>query len=142
MKVVAKAKTVRMSPRKVGLVAALVRGQKVAEAKQILSYTTKAAAEPMAKVLDSAVANAENNMNLKARDLVVESVLVGAGPTLKRGRPRARGQYNRIHKRTSHITVVVSDLPGQPVKPKVEAGAKASEAKRATQAKPNTKEKK
>jgi large subunit ribosomal protein L22 len=109
MNVRATAKFVRTSPRKVGLVAQLIRGRKVSEAQTILITTGKRATDPIGKVLNSAVANAENNFNLKARNLVVESVLVGPGPTLKRFRPRAQGRASAILKRTSHITVVLSD---------------------------------
>lgn len=105
----AKAKMVRTSPRKLNLVAALVRGHDVVSAEQILANTNKAATKVVGKVLDSAVANAENNHNLKRKDLTIESVLVGAGPTLKRIRPRSRGQANRILHRTSHLTIVVTD---------------------------------
>src|SRR5262245_4056178 len=109
MMVQAKAKMVRTSPRKVSLVAALIRGQQVEAAAQILANTNKGATTVVSKTLNSAVANAENNHNLKRKDLVVESVLVGAGPTLKRIRPRSRGQANRILHRTSHLTIVVTD---------------------------------
>lgn len=79
------------------------------EAEAILRFTPKKAAALMAAVLRSAVANAENNLNLDRRRLVVSQVYVNEGPTLKRIRPRARGMAYRIRKRTSHITVVVSE---------------------------------
>lgn len=113
MKAVASAKMVRVSPRKMALVAALIRRKTVVEARIILANTDKAAAEIVGKVLDAAIANAENNLSLKRADLVVETVLVGAGATLKRIRPRSRGQANRIMKRTSHITIILSDLKDQ-----------------------------
>jgi len=109
MQTIAKAKMIRTSPRKISLVAALIRGQRAVEAQVTLANTSKDAAKVIAKVLDAAIANAENNQNLKKADLVVESVLVGAGATLKRIRPRSRGQAARIMKRTSHITVILSD---------------------------------
>ena len=109
MKAVAKAKMIRVSPRKIALVAALIRQKSAAEASLVLAGTNKSAADIVGKVLDAAVANAENNLNLKRADLMVESVLVGAGATLKRIRPRSRGQVNRIMKRTSHITIILSD---------------------------------
>lgn len=109
MRVQAKAKFVGTSNRKIGLVAALVRGRSVTEAGLILSATPKRATGPVGKTLDSAIANAENNHNLKRSSLVIESVLVGAGPSQKRMRPRAKGQGGRILKRSSHITVILND---------------------------------
>lgn len=109
MNVRATAKFVGTSSRKVGLVAALIRGRKATEAKAILAAQSKRATEPVGKVLGSAVANAENNYNLSERNLVVESVLVGPGPTTKRFRPRAQGRAFPVRKRSSHITVVLSD---------------------------------
>jgi large subunit ribosomal protein L22 len=109
MNVRATAKYVGTSPRKIGLVAALIRGRKASDAQQVLATTGKRATDPVGKVLQSAIANAENNYNLNARNLVIESVLVGPGPTLKRFRPRAQGRAGAIRKRTSHITVVLSD---------------------------------
>lgn len=145
MQAVAKAKMIRVSPRKIGLVAALIRGKTALEAQVILANTNKSAAEIVGKVLDAAIANAENNQNLKARDLVIESVLVGAGATLKRMRPRARGQAGRIMKRTSHITIILSDQSAKaeaakPVEAKVADTKEApkTEAK-ATVVKPATK---
>jgi large subunit ribosomal protein L22 len=109
MKTQATAKFVGTSARKTGLVAALIRGKRAVEAQTILANTNKRAVVPVGKVLASAIANAENNHNAKAADLVVESVLIGPGPTLKRSRPRAKGSASAIRKRSSHITVVVSD---------------------------------
>jgi large subunit ribosomal protein L22 len=109
MNVRATAKFVGTSNRKVGLVAQLIRGRKASEAITVLTQTSKRATEPVGKVLQSAIANAENNYNLSARNLIVESVLVGPGPTLKRFRPRAQGRAFPIRKRTSHITVVLAD---------------------------------
>lgn len=109
MNVRATAKFVGTSSRKVGLVAQLIRGRKAQDAASLLVQTNKRATDPVGKVLNSAIANAENNFNLKARDLTVESVLVGPGRTLKRFRPRAQGRAFPIRKRTSHITVVLSD---------------------------------
>ncbi len=109
MNVRAKAKFVGTSSRKISLVAALIRGKKAEDARTVLANTQKRATDPVGKVLNSAIANAENNFNLSAKNLVVESVLVGPGPTLKRFRPRAQGRANSILKRTSHITVVLKD---------------------------------
>ena len=105
----ATAKYVRISPRKAGDVARLIRGKKVAEAKAILSLSPRGAAKLVGKVLDSAVANAENNHDLDADDLYVVQAYVNGGPTLKRFRPRAMGRASRIRKRTSHITVCVDE---------------------------------
>ena len=74
----------------------------------MLQFSTRAAAEPVAKVVRSAVANAENNNNLRADNLVIAAAYVDEGPTLKRIRPRAKGSASRINKRTSHITVIVA----------------------------------
>jgi len=109
MNVRATAKFVGTSSRKVGLAAELIRGQKAQSAVTVLAQAPQRASNPVGKVLASAIANAENNYNLSARNLVVESVLVGPGPTLKRFRPRAQGRAFPIRKRTSHITVVLSD---------------------------------
>jgi large subunit ribosomal protein L22 len=105
----ATAKYVRVSPRKAGDVASMIRGKSVAEAKAILALSPRAAAKLVGKVLDSAVANAENNDNLDADDLWVVQAYVNGGPTIKRFRPRAMGRASRIRKRTSHITVCVDE---------------------------------
>ena len=109
MKVKAQAKYIRQSPYKVRRVLDLVRGLPVTEAEDMLRLTTRGATEPVAKVLRSAVANAEHNFALDSDDLVVAEAYADEGPTLKRYRPRARGRATRIRKRTSHITIVVSD---------------------------------
>lgn len=103
------AKTVRIAPRKVRLVLDLVRGKKVGEALGILEFTPRAASLPVAKVIKSAAANAEHNYGMNVEDLVVSQVFANEGPTLKRFRPRAKGSASAINKRTSHITVVLSD---------------------------------
>jgi large subunit ribosomal protein L22 len=110
MKVRAQAKYVRQSPYKVRRVLDLVRGLPVQEAEDLLRLTQRGATDPVAKVLRSAVANAEHNHALDADDLVVAEAYADEGPTLKRYRPRARGRATRIRKRTSHITIVVSDM--------------------------------
>jgi large subunit ribosomal protein L22 len=110
MKVRAQAKYVRQSPYKVRRVLDLVRGLPVQEAEDVLRLASRGATEPITKVLKSAVANAEHNYALDADDLVVAEAYADEGPTLKRYRPRARGRATRIRKRTSHITIVVSDL--------------------------------
>ncbi len=109
MRVSATAKYVRISPRKVRLVTDLIVGRPVEEAAAILRFMPNAAARDVAKVLRSATANAENNFNLTADELHVESAVANEGPTLKRIRPRAQGRAFQILKRTSHITVSVAD---------------------------------
>ena len=109
MKAHATAKYVRQSPTKVRVVLDLVRGLPVEEAKTVLQFTDRRAADPVLKVLNSAVANADNNFSLDVDELVVSEAFANEGPTLKRWRPRARGRATRIRKRTSHITIVVSD---------------------------------
>lgn len=101
------ARYVRISSRKVKVVIDLIRGKSVAEAKAILMYTPKAASAVVEKLLDSAVANAENNLELSRDNLYVAEVFANQGPTLKRFRPRAQGRATRIRKRTSHITIVL-----------------------------------
>ncbi len=109
MKTSATAKFVGTSARKTGLVAGLIRGRRATDAQTILANTDKRATVPIGKALTSAIANAENNFNAKVRELVVESVLIGPGPSLKRSRPRGKGSAAPILKRSSHITVIVSD---------------------------------
>lgn len=106
----AQAKYIRISSRKVKTVIDLIRGKQVAEAKAILMATPKAASEPVTKVLNSAIANAENNMELSADTLYVAEVFADQGPTLKRYRPRAQGRASRIRKRTSHITIILDQV--------------------------------
>ena len=101
----AEAKYVRAAPRKAQLVVAEIRGLPVGEARTVLTFMTRAAARDVAKVLASAVANAENHPDYNGEDLVVSAAVVGSGPTLKRWRARARGRVGRIKKRTCHITI-------------------------------------
>jgi large subunit ribosomal protein L22 len=147
MKVSATAKYVGTSARKTGLVAALIRGRSAEQAIIVLNHTNKRATDPIGKVLMSAIANAENNYNLRSKDLMVESVLIGPGPTLKRFRARAKGSASSIRKRSSHITVVLSDdaakaalaQPAKVEKPKAEAKPEVKASKEVT-AKPAAKE--
>jgi large subunit ribosomal protein L22 len=104
----AQAKYVRCSPRKARLVLEHIRGRTVPEARTILAFTQRAAAVDIEKVLRSAVSNAESNHGFDGDDLVVSAAFADEGPILKRGRPRARGRYNRIRKRTCHITLVLA----------------------------------
>ncbi|TAL22869.1 MAG: 50S ribosomal protein L22 [Frankiales bacterium] len=122
-----------MTPMKCRRVVDLVRGMPVQDALDQLRFQPQAAAEPVAKVIASAAANAENNKQLDPATLYISSAYVDEGPTLKRFRPRAQGRAFRIRKRTSHITVVVeSVLPAtasaahstEPATPKKKAGAR------------------
>ena len=110
---VAKARFVRVSPTKARRVIDLVRGKSVTEALHILRWSPQAASEPVAKVIASAAANAQNNEGLDPSTLVVATVYADEGPTAKRIRPRAQGRAFRIRKRTSHITVVVESRPSR-----------------------------
>ena len=105
----ATANTVRIAPRKVRLVVDLIRGKSIGEAISILKFTPRAASPAVEKVLMSAIANAEHNYDLDIENLVVSEAYVNEGPTMKRFRPRAKGSASPIMKRTSHITVVVSE---------------------------------
>ena len=102
-------KNARIAPRKVQIVLDLIRGKDVETARAILKYTPKAACEYLAKLLDSAVANAVNNEGADESELYVSECQVGPGPILKRIQPRAQGRAFRINKRTSNVTLVVSD---------------------------------
>ncbi|WP_326547890.1 50S ribosomal protein L22 [Mycolicibacterium sp. ND9-15] len=107
----AKARFVRVSPTKARRVIDLVRGKTVSDALDILRWAPQAASEPVAKVIASAAANAQNNEGLDPSTLVVATVYADEGPTAKRIRPRAQGRAFRIRKRTSHITVIVESRP-------------------------------
>ena len=112
MEVSATSKYIRMSPRKVRLVVDAIRGKPVQQALAQLRFMPQAAAGPVYRALHSAVANAENNYALAADELYVRRISADKGPTLKRGRPKARGRYGPILKRSSHITVVVGEKEG------------------------------
>ncbi|MDR1733444.1 MAG: 50S ribosomal protein L22 [Oscillospiraceae bacterium] len=105
----AKATYIRMSPRKVKIVLDLIRNQNAEKALAILKYTPRAACEPIAKVLNSAIANAVNNDGMDRDTLVVSECYVGQAATQKRMRPRAKGRGDRILKKSSHITVTVTE---------------------------------
>ena len=107
----AKARYVRVAPRKARLVADQIRGLPVDEARTLLAFSPRNAAQDLLRLLDSAAANAEANHDLVADDLRISAVAVDEGPTLKRFRPRAQGRAFRIRKRTSHITIVVETAP-------------------------------
>lgn len=105
----AKLKYVRISPRKVKLVLDLIRGKNVREATAILKHVRKAACEHLIKLLNSAVSNAQNNLNMNVNDLVVSSCFVTPGPTLKRVMFVSKGRSHRILKRTSHVVLKVRE---------------------------------
>ncbi|NOX52056.1 MAG: 50S ribosomal protein L22 [Gammaproteobacteria bacterium] len=110
MQVSAKANRLRISAQKVRLVVDQVRGKPVAEALDILNFSTKKAAVLVRKVVESAIANAENNEGADVDELRVSEIYVNEGMTMKRISPRAKGRADRILKRSSHITVTVSDV--------------------------------
>ena len=109
MEVSASAKRLRVSAQKVRLVADQIRGKPVADALDLLSFSNKKASVLMRKALESVVANAENNEGADIDELKVSEVYINEGMTMKRIRPRAKGRADRIFKRSSHITVTVSD---------------------------------
>lgn len=109
MEAKAHARFIRIAPRKAKLVIDLIRGKQVGDAIAILRHTPKAASPIVEKLLNSAIANAEHNYSLDVNKLVVTEAYVNQGPTMKRFRPRAMGRASRINKRTSHITLVVSE---------------------------------
>jgi len=102
-------KYARISARKVKIVADLIRGKDVNEALAIVKFTPKAASEIIEKLLKSAIANAENNHGMDSKNLYISEIYANQGPTLKRIRPAAKGSAVRIRKRTSHITIVLSE---------------------------------
>ncbi|MCK0093258.1 MULTISPECIES: 50S ribosomal protein L22 [unclassified Rhodococcus (in: high G+C Gram-positive bacteria)] len=104
------ARHVRVTPMKARRVVDIVRGKSVEEALAILKFAPQAAAEPVAKVIASAAANAQNNLNLDPSTLVIATAYVDEGATLKRFQPRAQGRAFRIRKRSSHITVIVESV--------------------------------
>ncbi len=112
MEVRAVAKDTGISPRKVRLLVDMVRGKKVDEALTILRFAPTPTARVVAKVVKSAVANAENNFQMSPSDLKIVTVFADGGRTLKRFRPRARGRADQILKRSSHITVIVAEMEG------------------------------
>jgi large subunit ribosomal protein L22 len=119
MSAVAHQRGVRISPRKVAVVAALVRGRSVDDAITILEYTPRRAAGPVKDAIKSAAANAEHNHNYKPGSLEITEISVTSGPRLKRYIPAARGRARRFQRKTSHIKVVVDGQQRQAKKPAV-----------------------
>jgi large subunit ribosomal protein L22 len=145
----ATAKFIRISPTKARQVIDLIRGRHVEDARRVLAYTSRAASDPVAKVLESAIANAEHNRALPADELIVTRTWVDEGPTLRRFRPRALGRATRIRKRTCHISVVVGrprdeELYGEGApeveeeRPRRKSTRKKSTARKTTEAKKTT----
>lgn len=110
MQVTAKLRHLKIAPRKVRLVADLIRRKSVERAQTILNFTIKKSAKPVAKLLNSAVANARNNFQIDAKNLFISKITVDEGPKFKRWMPRARGQAFEIQKRTSHITLILDEI--------------------------------
>jgi len=110
MEAIARARYIRIAPRKARLVADMIRGKPAEKAVNILSFTPKAAASILKKVLDSAIANAENKGDIDVDTLYVKKILIDQGPTWKRYRPRAMGRATLIQKKTSHITIVLDEV--------------------------------
>ena len=124
MEVKAKLSNLRIAPRKVRLVAEVIRNKKVGEAENILNFTVKKGAPPMLKLLKSAVSNAKNNLQLDPDNLFVMTVLVDEGPKFKRFMPRARGRASEIMKRTSHITLILKEIKETKAKAAKDKGKK------------------
>ncbi|KKP98735.1 MAG: 50S ribosomal protein L22 [Parcubacteria group bacterium GW2011_GWC1_38_17] len=109
MAVSAKLNNLRISPRKVRLVADLIRGMNIIQAQKQLNFLSKRSAEPILKLLNSAVANAKNNVKMDSDKLIISEIFVDGGPVLKRSMPRAFGRAFAIRKRTSHITIILKE---------------------------------
>jgi len=124
----AQARYVRVTPMKARRVIDLIRGMRATDAQAVLAFAPQAASEPVGKVLASAIANATNNHAMDARSLVVNEAYVDEGPTMKRIRPRAQGRAYRVRKRSSHITVVVTDGRAPVVAAPVKASLTAKKA--------------
>ena len=110
MEIKAKARYLRMSPRKVRLVIDMIRGKKVSEASDILNFSNKWAKRPIIKLLNSAIANAEHNFDLQKDNLYIKVIKADGGPMLKRWMPRAFGRAGAIRKRTCHIEIILDEL--------------------------------
>ena len=116
MMITAKLNDYRQSPRKVRLVANLVKGKKIEDVKNTLAFLVKRASKPLADLIDSAVANASNNFNISADQLYIQEFRIDQGQVLKRRMPRARGMAFPINKRTSHIFIQLDTIDNMPTK--------------------------
>ncbi len=110
MTVTAKLNYLRIAPRKVRLVADLIREKPIEQAQNILHFSLQKSAQPLLKLLNQAAANAKNNFELEEKNLYIAKIVVDQGPMLKRWRPRSRGQAYEIQKKTSHITLVLEEI--------------------------------
>jgi len=128
MSVVAKLHYLRIAPRKVRLVADLIRGKSVEEAQTILNFTVKKATQPLLKLLNSAIANAKNNFQLEESNLYISRITVDEGPKYKRWRARARGRASEIQKKTSHVNLYLDEIVKKPKK--VKKGKKVEEVEK------------
>jgi large subunit ribosomal protein L22 len=117
MQSLAHAKFIRITPRKMRLVIDLIRGKTVKDAEDLLKFIPKGATTPIAKVLKSAKANATNNFEMLEDQLYISSAYVNEGPTLKRIIPRARGRGDGLLKRTSHVTIILEEMPEGKTRP-------------------------
>ena len=113
MPVRARLRNLRIAPRKVRMVADLIRRKPVVEAENILKFTVKRAAPAILKLLNSAVANAKNNFKMEKENLYIQRIWVDEGPKMKRWLPRARGRADEIQKKTSHITIILDEIKGK-----------------------------
>lgn len=118
--VTAKLNHYRMGPKKLRLIVDLIRGKRVLRAQNILGLLNKKGAEPMLKLLNSAVANAKHNHNLAVETLIVKSVMVDGGPVLKRFMPKAHGRATPVRERTSHVSLVLDEMEKKETKTKKE----------------------
>jgi len=128
MEVKAELNYLRIAPRKARLIVDAVRGKRVKDAQATLRFTLKKASEPVLKLINSAVANATQQYQLEAEDLYIKKITVDEGPTLKRWRARSRGQAFPIHKKSSHVTVVLASVPGAEKKAEERKAAAAQPA--------------
>ena len=128
MSVVAKLHYLRIAPRKVRLVADLIRGKSVEEAQTILNFTVKKATQPLLKLLNSAIANAKNNFQLEESNLYISRITVDEGPKYKRWRARARGRASEIQKKTSHVNLFLDEIVKKPKK--IKKGKKLEEVEK------------
>ncbi len=110
MKVQSQLKYLRIAPRKVRLMADMIRGKKVEEAQTALSFTVKKSSEPLLKLLNTAISDAKNNFQLDPSNLIISEIRVDGGPILKRWRARSRGMVAPIQKKTSHVTVILNEI--------------------------------
>jgi len=130
MKVTAKLRYLRIAPRKVRLVAELIKGKTVEQAQTILNFVQKKAAQPLLKLLNSAIANAYHNFQLEKENLYISEIKVDEGPKIKRWRPGARGQAFEIQKKTSHITLTLEEIEKKPKKKKLKKKEVKKEVKK------------